>query len=85
MSFDVVSRGFSTYSAGLSLILTIIGMCIGVSQSKDVNSGLFAMSVIFLLQAGELLYWFLRQVITSESQMISYVRASQITNLLPEK
>lgn len=62
-----------------------IGMNIGVSQSSSTSSGLFGVTVIFLFNFCDMFQWFLRQIITTESLMISYERANQITNLLPEK
>lgn len=85
ISFDLVSRGFGFYEAFIGLVLIFVGMNIGVSQSGSTSNGLFGVSLIFLFNFGDLFQWFLRQIITTESLMISYERANQITGLAPEK
>jgi hypothetical protein len=81
ISFDMVSRGFGFYETIFGIALMFIGMSIGVSQSNPSNSGLYGVAVIFLFNFCDLFQWFLRQIITTDSLLISYERANQITNL----
>lgn len=86
IAFDVVSRGFGFYTFLLGgVVLVAIGMEVGIQQSSSTNGGLYAVTVIFLVQFSELLQWFLRQTITVESLMLSSERAFQIINLPSEK
>jgi hypothetical protein len=48
-----------------------IGMEVGIQQSSSNNSGLYGVTVIFLIQFSENLQWILRQYITAESLMLS--------------
>jgi hypothetical protein len=81
-----VSRGFGFYTFLLGgVVLVAIGMEVGIHQSSIADSGLYGVTVIFLVQFSELLQWFLRQTITVESLMLSSERAFQIINLPSEK
>lgn len=85
ISFDLVSRGFGFFESIFGLVLMFVGMNIGVSQCSSTSSGLFGVTVIFGFSFCDMFQWFLRQIITTESLMLSYERASQITVLEPEK
>lgn len=85
VAFDVVSRGFGFYETIINICLMFIGMMVGIYQSSTENSGLYGVTVIYLVSFSELFQWLLRQAITTESLMISYERANLITNLKPEK
>lgn len=76
ISFDLVSRGFGFYEAFIGLVLMFIGINIGVSQCNSTNNGLFAVTVIFLVNFSDTFQWSMRQIITTESYMVSYERAS---------
>lgn len=60
-------------------------MTVGVSQSTTINAGLYGVIVIYLFQYCDTYQWFLRQVITSESLLLSYQRAIQVASLPSEK
>lgn len=65
IAFDVMSRGFAFYVSLVGgIILMAIGMEVGIQQSSPNNSGLYAVTVIFLVQFAEALQFFLRQTIT---------------------
>lgn len=81
----MISRGFGFYSALIGLVLTLVGMAVGVSQSTTTNSGLYGVIIIYLFNFTDFFQWILRQIVTSESLLISYERAMQITNLPAEK
>jgi uncharacterized membrane protein len=49
ITFDVVSRGFGFYQTVIALLLMFIGFMIGVYQSQSSNSGLYGVSVIYLI------------------------------------
>ncbi len=81
----MVSRGFGLYETIINLSLMFVGMMVGIYQSTTDNSGLYGVTVIYLISFSEVFQWLLRQAITTESLMISYERANLITNLKPEK
>jgi ABC-type multidrug transport system fused ATPase/permease subunit len=85
IAFDVVSRGFVFYVTLGGIILMLIGMELGVWKSTPLNAGLYAVTVIFLVQFSEFVQIFLMQSISVESLMISSERAFQIINLQAEK
>lgn len=58
-----------------------IGMLIGVSQMETSNAALYGVTVIFLVSFCDLFPWFLRQLTTSESLLISYERAANVAEL----
>jgi len=64
IAFDIISRGFGFYVAIAGIILMFIGMEVGINQSNPAVSGLFGVTVIFLVQFNDFLQWFLRQIIT---------------------
>ena len=61
----------------------VIGWIIGIAVLDPDNPGLYAVSVVFLIQISDYLQWFLRQIITMESLMVSVERAGKITELKP--
>jgi len=69
------SRGFGAYVSYFSIIVLIIGYMIGVYNSTIETSGLYGVSVVFLVQINDYLQWFLRQIIVMESVMVSVERA----------
>lgn len=81
----MVSRGFGFYSTLIGIALIFVGMAVGISQSTPSTSGLYGVIIIYLFSFTDLFQWILRQIITSESLLISYERAMQITNLPPER
>lgn len=69
----------------MGLALMLMGMTVGTSQSSHSTAGLYGIVIIYLFNFCDYYQWFLRQIITSESLLISYERALQITNLPSEK
>lgn len=63
----------------------LVGMTLGISQSTTATSGLYGVTIIYLFIFCDMFQWVLRQIVTSESLLISYERAMQITNLPAEK
>ncbi len=49
IAFDVISRGFGYYETVIALVLMFIGVMVGVYQSQTANSGLYGVSVIYLI------------------------------------
>ena len=52
----------------------VIGWIIGISVVKPETAGLYGVSVIFLLQVIDYVQWFLRQMISLESIIVSVER-----------
>jgi len=48
-SYDLVTRAFAFYVTVFGIILMAIGMEVGIQQSTPVSSGLYGMTVIFLI------------------------------------
>jgi len=48
-SYDFVSQGLGFYANVLGIILMAIGMGLGIQQSTPLNSGLYGMTVVFLI------------------------------------
>ncbi len=63
----------------------IIGWIIGIAVVTKENAGLYGVSVVFLIQVSDYLQWFLRQIISLESLIVSVERTFLVTNLTPEK
>ena len=85
MGFDLISRAFALYSTILGLILMLIGMTVGINQSSQSTAGLYGIVVIYLFNFCDYYQYFLRQIISTESYLISYERTLLITNLPAEK
>ena len=58
-----------------------IGLMTGVYNSTPSTFGLYGVTILFLIGFSEYFQWLLRQLITSESLMISSERAFEIINL----
>jgi hypothetical protein len=54
---------------------------IGVQNSTPETAGLYGITVVFLIQINDYLQWFLRQMISVESMMVSVERTFEIVNL----
>ena len=63
----------------------VIGWIVGLIMLDPDNPGLYAVSVVFLLQVSDYLQWFLRQMIIMESLLVSVERAQALTKLNSEK
>ena len=70
-SFDIVSRGFGYYVSLISLVLFAIGLQVGIFEVNKEIPGYYGVSIIFLVNFVEYFQWMLRQIITTESLMIS--------------
>jgi ATP-binding cassette subfamily C (CFTR/MRP) protein 4 len=81
VSFDMVSRGFGFTASVIGLCLMCIGLMIGIRKVNQDNFGLYGVTIIFLLGFSEYLQWFLRQMVSTESLMLSSERSFQIINL----
>lgn len=69
----------------MSIIIMTIGWLIGIAVVTKENAGLYGVSVVFLIQVSDYLQWFLRQIISLESLIVSVERTFLVTNLTPEK
>jgi ATP-binding cassette subfamily C (CFTR/MRP) protein 4 len=84
ISFNVVSRGFGVYVSYVSSLILIIGFFIGVHFIAPADAGNYGVTIILLTSISDYLQYFLKQIITVESIMVSSERAMLITKLTPE-
>ena len=65
----------------VSLVLFAIGLQVGIFEVNKEIPGYYGVTIIFLVTFVEYFQWMLRQIITTESLMISSERANQIMKL----
>lgn len=66
-----MSRAFGANLNYVSVIIMIIGWIIGIIVVTPETAGLYGVSVVFLIQISDYLQWFLRQIISMESLIVS--------------
>jgi len=71
MSFQVVSRGFGAYISYVSSLILIIGFFIGVYFNSPTDAGNYGVTIVLLTSISDYLQYFLKQIITVESIMVS--------------
>jgi uncharacterized membrane protein len=81
----MVARGFGFYSNVIIIMLLLTGMIIGINQSTASGSGLFGVILIQLLGFCESYQFFLKVIMFTESYLVSYERAVEVSNLETEK
>jgi Na+-translocating ferredoxin:NAD+ oxidoreductase RnfA subunit len=62
-----------------------IGMMIGIAQSNPSNSGLYGVTVVYLITISDVFQWIMRQMILVESLMVSAERILQFDHFEQEK
>jgi hypothetical protein len=63
-------------------LFALIGIIfIGINSSTGNNAGLYAMSVVLMIQIIDYFGFFLRQVVNMESNMVSVARGFQVIDL----
>lgn len=85
LSFWILSRAFGVFINYFAIVIMVAGWLIGIINITPEKAGLYGVSVVFLIQISDYLQWFLRQLITLESLMVSVERTFQITELPCEK
>jgi hypothetical protein len=63
----------------------LVAMYVGISQSTSATAGLYGVIIIYLFDFCDNYQWFLRQIIASESMLVSFERARQVVGLPSEK
>lgn len=81
ISFWNISRAFGVYINYLTSVFLIIGWIIGIAVVTPETAGLYGVSVLFLLQMSDILQYFLRQLISLESTIVSVERTFVICDL----
>jgi ATP-binding cassette subfamily C (CFTR/MRP) protein 4 len=84
ISFQVISRGFGVYVSFASSLVMFAGFFIGVYQASPSDTGHFGVLIVLLTAMSDYLQYFLKQIITVESIMLSCERAMKIINLPAE-
>ncbi len=72
------------YVSYVSSLILIIGFFIGVYFTSPSDAGSYGVTIILLTSISDYLQYFLKQIITVESIMVSSERAMLITKLTPE-
>ena len=75
LCFWILSRAFGAFVNFFAIIIMTVGWIIGIIQLTPENAGLYAVSVVFLIQISDYLQWFLRQLVVLESLMVSVERS----------
>ena len=75
LCFWILSRAFGAFVNYLAIIVMTVGWMIGIIEVSPENAGLYAVSVVFLIQISDYLQWFLRQLVVLESLMVSVERS----------
>jgi uncharacterized membrane protein len=73
----MVSRGFGFYETITTIFLMMAGMLMGISQITAANSGLYGVTIVYLITISDVMQWILRQLILVESLMVSAERILQ--------
>ena len=84
ISFWFVSRIFGLYLSYVSNLIVLFGLLLGLywlSRDDGTDIGLYGVSAVFLIQINDLTQWFLRQLLSFESLMVSAERSFKITKL----
>ena len=77
IGFDMVSRGFGFYETIFSIILMMAGMFLGIAVINHNNVGHYGVAVLYLIGICEILQFMLRQIISTESYLVSAQRMLQ--------
>ena len=83
MCFWNLSRSFGAYVNYFSILVMWVGWIIGITVVQPETAGLYGVSVVFLIQISDYLQWFLRQIISLESMVVSVERTFLVTTLKP--
>lgn len=73
----------SVFMLGLALVLT--GMMIGINQISSSSSANYAATTLLLVTFTDTFQYLLRQIIYSQSLLLSYARVCEIIGLVTEK
>lgn len=84
MSFQVISRGFGVYVSYASSLIMFVAFFIGVHLTSPSEAGNYGVTIILLTSVSDYLQYFLKQIITVQSIMLSSERAKKIVNLPSE-
>lgn len=79
----MVSRGFGFYLSIITMIYMVIAITLQIGSTS--SNRLFAVTVIYMITVSEGIQWFLRQIITTESFMVSAERILQMKDLETEQ
>lgn len=85
LCFWMLSRAFGVLVDYFVIVIMIAGWVLGIKLVTPETAGLYGITVVFLIQINDYLQWFLRQLITLESMMVSVERTFQIAELPSEK
>ena len=85
IAFISLERIFATLIYYVTTVILTAGIELGATKINHYNGAQFGVQVLFILRLLHSVQYLLRQIINSESLMISAERAFQITELPPEK
>ena len=83
MSFQVISRGFGVYVSYASSLFMFAAFFMGVHLTAPSEAGNYGVTIVLLTSVSDYLQYFLKQIITVQSIMLSSERARKIVNLPP--
>ena len=80
-----LSRGFGANLGYVSGVIIWIGWTIGIAVATPETAGLYGVSVLFLILISDSVSFFLRQLVVTESIIVSVERAFILADLKSEK
>jgi len=71
IGYDLISRAFGFYSTIFAILMFYVGTIISIQAMDSENIGYFCVTVVYLVPLTEYFQWIIRQMILSESLMVS--------------
>ena len=72
IAYTLILRAHQFYISLIFMLLLVIGMFIGVSQTTHQN--IYGVTIMYLVSINQLFQWVLRQIIATEGIMLSTER-----------
>ena len=78
IAYEMMMRGFGFFDSFILMLLLVLGMYLGVAFTSPNQSGLFAITILYLVSICELFQWTLKQIIATEGIMVSAERMRKL-------
>ena len=70
----MMMRGFGFYVSFIFMLLLVAGLFLGVSTSTPSTSGLYAITILYIVAICTIFQWTLIQIFSTEGTMVSAER-----------
>ena len=74
----MMMRAFGFYDSFILMFLLVVGMYIGVAVTASNKSGLYGVTILYLVSICELFQWTLKQILSTEGIMVSAERMRKL-------